>query len=262
MTVQSLTLVYRPPSSQKDPLDLLRLEQEKWSVYTGKISKGEMIRWLGAMVRNTPYQSRIDCGVKGDQLVCTLYAYPYTPELNYQLYTSWGTLSDRRAETIEIRELVQFRLTVEERTDYPVRRILGVDWADECYGSEGEIVSPPVLSVDRETLFCDSPVYGTAEVRYLCERHTYTLNATRRETAIDNQWSAVVVGVYDGGLSWTKIKMPHGVEQLQTDADCGRRWGFGVVITGDEPLNPQSDAARRITKIDYCTQRVISDRIE
>ena len=264
MTDHTLTITYSLPIGTADGQDLLRLEQEDWSVYTGAITKGEMIRWLGAMIQDTTYQPLIDCGLAGDQLVCTLYAYPYQPELIYQLHPSWGTLSERRVETIEIREMVQFRLTTEARTDYPVRQILGVDWAADCYGPEGEIVPPPPLTADRETLSCTSPVYGTAAVHYTCERHTYILNAPRRETALDNQWSVIVVGVYEGGLTWVAVEMPPGIERFEADPDaiCGRRSGSGSVIMDDELPPVQPNTARRTTEIDYCTQEVLTDRIE
>ena len=115
----ALTLTYGLSAAAGEPADLLRLEQEPWSAYTGKITKGEMIRWLGAMVGGAEYESRVDCGLAGDQLVSTIYAYPYEADLIYQLHTSWGLLSERRVEMQEIRELVQFKLKTEERTDYP-----------------------------------------------------------------------------------------------------------------------------------------------
>lgn len=261
---QSLSLTYSISAADREPAELLRLEQEPWSVYTGKITKGEMIRWLSAVVSDTGYESRVDCGLAGDQLVSTIYAYPYETDLAYQLHTSWGQLSERIVEMLEIRELVQFRLTVEERTDYPVRRILGVDWDDECYGPDGEIVAAPTLAADRETISCAVPVYGTVEVRYLCERHTYILNAPRRETAIDNQWSAVVVGVYEGGLTYLVVEMPPGIETFAADPDavCGRRSDSGTVDWPEKEYPVIPGTGRKITEIDYCSQKVAREWVE
>ena len=262
--LEALTLIYGLSSADREPADLLRLEQEPWSIYTGKITKGEMLRWLSAAVSDTDYESNVDCGMSGDQLVSTIHAYPYEADLIYQMHASWGQLSERRVEMQEIRELVQFRLTTEERTDYPVRRILGVDWDDDCYGPEGEIVAPPTLSADRETISCGAPVYGTAEVRYLCERHVYALNAPRRETAIDNQWSAVVVGVYEGGITYLITEMPPGIEAFAADPDaiCGRRSGSGTVDWPEKEYPIIPGTGRKITEIDYCKQTVISERVE
>ena len=261
---ESLTLTYGLAAADREPADLLRLEQEPWSIYTGLITKGEMLRWLSAVVSDTDYVSGVDCGLTGDTLVSTLYVYPYEADLVYQLHTSWGQLSERRVEMQEIRELVQFRLTTEERTDYPVRRILGVDWDDDCYGPDGEIVAPPALTADRETISCASPVYGTAEVRYLCERHTYTLTAPRREEAIDNQWSAVVVGVYAGGLTHLITEMPPGIDSFADDMDaiCGRRGGSGSVDWPEKEYPIIPGTGRKITEIDYCSQKVDREWVE
>lgn len=263
MAATALTVPYAGPTAGQ-PLALLAIEQEPWSVYTGAITKGEMVRWLAAMVAGDDYQSRIDCGIAGDQLVCTLHAYPYRAGLEYRLLASWGTLSDRQVEMLDIEELVQFRLTTTERTDHPVRRILSVSWDDDCYGPAGEIVVPPPLTADGEEVACGSPVYGTARVRYLCERHSYVLNAPRREDAIAHHFSAVVVGVYDGGLAVLGVEPPPGIEAFEADPDavCGRSWIFdgSVTFPDDEPIT--ASPASRETVMDYCKQTVISDRYQ
>jgi hypothetical protein len=262
MTTTSLTLTYGLASTETQPLDLLKLEQEEWSVYTGSVTKQEMVRWIAAALTGDEYQSQIDCGMAGDALVCTLYAYPRVAGLNYRLLTSWGTLSGRAVEMLELSELVQFRLTTSESTRYPVRRILAVDWADECYGPGGEVVSAPELIADSEAVTCAEPVYGTAQVKYLCERHTVILNAPRREAARDNNYSAVVVGVYEGGLAHLVVEMPPSVEVFEADPDavCGLNWTTqGTITSPDEEVPVQPSTASRETVIDYCTQKVISD---
>lgn len=261
MATSTLTLAYAGQSGN-GALDLLAIEQEPWSVYTGSITKGEMIRWLAAVVTGEDYQSRIDCGMAGDQLVCTLYAYPAVPGLNYRMFASWGALSDRMVEMLELEELIQFRLTTEERTDHPVRSLLSVVWEDECYGPAGEIVSPPALTFSGNAVSCGQAVYGTARVRYSCERHTYVLNAPRREMAIEDHFSAVVAGVYDGGLAVLVVEPPPGIEAFESDpeARCGSGFtGHGSVTWPDDDDPVEASPSNRETVVDYCTQKVISD---
>jgi hypothetical protein len=263
MTATLLTLAYALPASNREPRDLLKIEQQQWSRYTGQITKQEMVRWLAAAIGNEAYQSQIDCAMTGDNLACTLFVYPYLADLPYQLHTSWGTLSERSVAMLEISELVQFKLTTSETVKNPVRRILAVKWADECYGPEGEIVNPPELTANLETISCMAPVYGTATVKYLCERHAYVLNAPRRAAAIDNHFSAVVVGVYAGGLTYHVVEMPPGVETFVADpnAECGRQpgWGGSADWPEDGKYPPLPRTANRLTIVDYCSQKVLSD---
>ncbi|MGE4400094.1 MAG: hypothetical protein AB7F61_00230 [Desulfobulbus sp.] len=260
MDTTQLAITYTGPAAA-DPLELLVLEQESWSVYTGKVTKQELVRWLAAALAGDEYQSRIDCGMAGGQLVCVIYAYPLLPDLNYRMVTSWGALSGRVVEIIEADELVQFHLDTEATTAHPIRELRSVAWEDQCYDADG-IIAGPALSSDGKRLFTASPVYGTAKVRYLFERHTYVLNAPRREGAIDNHFSSVVAGIYAGGLEVLVLEMPPGIEQFEADPDavCGSGGaGGGSVTWPDDEYPVQPQAASRRTVVDYCAQKVTSD---
>lgn len=262
MIQATLTIPYRLEAIE--PLQLLLLEQEPWSVYTGRVTKQELVRWLAAVLSGEEYQARIDCGMAGDALVCLIYAYPLVQDLNYRLMTSWGTLSDRSVELIEATESISFRLSTHERTKYPIRELRSVAWKDQCYGPSGEIVHPPELTSDGEGVVCAAPVYGTATVRYIYERHAYILNAPRREGALGNHYTAVITGIYDGGLEVLVVEMPPGVEAFEADPNAICGLGGGGTYGGtaewpeeDDVIQPQT--ASRETVIDYCTQKIHSD---
>lgn len=262
MTAQALTITYGLPSGRDvDPLDLLQLEQDKWGTWVGAITKQALVRMLAARLSGDSMEVESDCGMVGDTLVCTVRAWPRQSGLLYRLYTSWGQLSERAVDMVDLTELVQFKLTTESGTEHPVREILSVVWDDDCYGPEGEVVTPPTLVADGEQVRCGSPVYGTARVRYLSERHTYTLSVPRRDDAIDNHFSAVVVGVYAGGINWLEIEMPPGIESFEDDPDavCGGRWDGGSIDNDDDDDEITPSGADRHTVVDYCTNTILSD---
>lgn len=261
----TLTLTYAGTARDQVPLELLRLEQEEWDVNTGAITKGELLRYMSAQIIAALYNAELDCGIDSSGRVQTrLYAYPYVAGLRYRLYLSWGEVSAPKKEMLTITELVQFRLETEATADYPVREILSAVWEDECYGTEGEVVPPPDLSLEVDRLLCASPVYGTARVRYRCERHTYELRIPRRDGAVDNHFSAVAVAVYDGGLVWIEIDPPPRIAKFEADADaeCGRTINADVTDDEDDPSPVQPSLRDRRTIVDYCSREIISESFE
>jgi len=262
MTTSVQSITYNV-SEDSDQISLLRIEQEAWPNTTGIITKQEMIRMVSSSLIGSDYEPSIDCGVADGKLVCTVYAYPLVAGLIYQLYASWGDLEGPTVDMFETAELVQFRLTDEETPEYPPRKILSVSWADECCGPDGEFVPPPELTIDGESILSSATVYGTAVVRYLCERHTYALTAPRRETSFSDNFGSVLVGAYQGGLVRLNINMPPGIEAFNADADatCGASWGGSASLSNDDDNQdiPTASPASRTTVINYCAQQVESD---
>jgi len=200
----------------------------------------------------------------GGSVVCLVYVYPLVEDLVYQFHTSHGSLSDRSVEMLIEDEEVNFTLTTEERPQHPPREILSAQWLDECYDSHGAVVDPPALTINGQQITIPSPVYGSALVRYRCERHGYVLNAPRRDDAIGNHYSAAVWGVYNGGLNWLEIEMPPGIDtfELDAEADCGWGAGSGTLTSPDDDPYPVSDTTHtRITDVDYCSQEIIKDEV-
>lgn len=259
MITASLPIPYS--SAEAVPLDLLEIEQKPWSVYTGKVTKQEVVRIVAALFNDTKYQSKIDCGLAGDTLVSILYLYPRVAGLVYRLYCDWGELSEPVVEEVEIDELVQFDLVESASPQHPALEIVQAKWLDDCYDAAGNIIKSPGLTIDAGQLVSSAAVHATAKVRYRCERHTVALTAPRRTGAIDNQWSSVVVAAYAGGLVYKEIDMPPGIEVFAADPDaqCGAGWTGNVRESVADPYPPNPTGADLVTEVDYCKQSTLAE---
>ena len=135
-----------------------------------------------------------------------------------------------------------------------------------CLDGSGEVIAPPALTADGPTIRSAAVVYGTAEVTYLYERHTYILTAPRRAEALDKNFSAVLVAAIPGFTPVVLVvEMPPGIEAFEADADavCGASWGFEVEDDDDEDHDtPEATTANLITEVDYCTQQVVREYTE
>jgi hypothetical protein len=263
MTIASLSAIYAGPASTSAAK--LVLEQAEWSVYTGTVTKQELVRWVAAAVLEEEYTAKIDCGMTGDALICPIYAYPLEADLNYRLLASYGELSERSVEIIEITELVQFRLADTASPKYPARAIVAVEWTVECLDALGELVAPPALTTDGQAIRSATVVYGTVSATYLCERHTYILNAPRRADALDNNYSAVVAAAVPGFAPVVLVvEMPPGAEAFAADPDaiCGASWHGGATWPDEDDSIPEATTANLITEVDYCEQEIIREWTE
>jgi hypothetical protein len=247
-----------------DARNLLQIEQEDWAAYTGVVTRSEMVYAIANTLYGTSYDPATWCGLVDGNVVSTIYVYPRIPDLAYQLHTSWGSLSQRREATIELTEILNYRLTDAVQPDHPPLAIRSASWLDDCYDAAGTLVAPPALTIESGEIRSAQKVYGAVTINYTTIRHTYTLNQPRRETAIDNQYSAAVYGLYEGGINWLVLEMPPGIEAFEADPDAWCGWsGSGRVIDDDKepwPVNP--GGADRRTTVDYCTQKIISDEYD
>ncbi len=264
MTSPRLTLTYSGQSAERVALDLLLIEQEDWRPYTGVVTLGDMVGYLAALLYGEDFQDRIDCGLTGGEVVCAVFVYPRRAGLAYQFHTSHGILSERRIEDIEVEEGVNFSLSNRAAPHYPPLAIFEAEWLAEVYDVAGNLISPPALIISGGEIRSAVPCYGSVQVRYTTERHSYILTAPRRDDGqtIDNYYSAVVYGVYAGGINWLEIDMPPGIETFESDpeADCG--WGSvsGSISRPDHEEQPvQPRPKNRKTVVDYCSQEVASD---
>lgn len=269
MSSRHILINFINPDRDRDPLDLLKIEQEEWAPYTGYVTKANVVKYLAELLYGSGDEVQVDCGMVGDTVVCGVFAYPLEPDLTYQLHTSWGELSERSVEEIEHEEIINVTLRRNDDTDqvyseesltYPALEILSTEWLGDTYGADGAYIAPPVITTDGATLQIGAACYGAVRVRYRVLRHTYILNIARREESIQNHFSAVVFGVYSGGINWLEIDPPPGAEEYAADLECG--WGnHGVVEPEeDDPLEdpPMRHANRRQVK-DYCSQEITSD---
>lgn len=251
---------------EPDTATPLIVEQEGWSLYTGKITKQEVVRYLLSVIDERRYEIAVDCGMAGDELVVPVFVYPLINNLQYDLYSSYGELSERYSETLEITdELVQFRLSASESTKYPARSIKSLSWVLQCLDINGNEVDNPDLIIDGENLSTGVKVYGTAKVSYTCERHSYVLTAPRREEALDNNYSGVIVGIVQGYAPVVfELEMPPTVDSFinNTDHQCGRV-DTGYIKDSDkrQPI-PDVPSRNLVTVIDYCSQSTIQEYLE
>ena len=245
----------------------LIIKQEEWSLYTGKVTKQEVVKFVLGVIKKDSHEVSVNCGMAGKELIVAIYVYPIIREPDYALYTSYGELSERYVEDIEVEEeLIQFRLSSLESTALPVKEFLSVEWVLSCLDGTGEEVEAPTLEVSGSNVSTGGVnVYGTAKISYVTEQHTYILTAPRRETALDNYYSGAVVGVVQGYPPVVHVlEMPPTVESFSADSSysCGRRSSYEVIYDEDELGTPEASASNLITEIDYCTQRVIREYTE
>jgi hypothetical protein len=258
----TLTATYTGPTAIERTL--LEIRQGEWSRYLGVITKDAVARWLRAAVSERNIALDVDCGMSGGSVLAEIDCYPLVAGLDYTLYASWGNLSRRSVAMVEIvDEQVQFRLTDTATTDFPARSIKSVRWTDDCLDQAGNVVAPPVLWVEGDGLRSAAPVYGTATVHYVCERHRYILTVPRRDEALDNHFSAVVAAAIPGYAPvYHVLTLPDFVSLFEADPDarCGGGGGRGSV-TGDQtqPVPPSPSGADLITEVDYCSQETVRE---
>jgi hypothetical protein len=210
------------------------------------------------------YQSRVDCGFVGEDLVCAVFVYPRVAGLAYQFHTSHGTLSERSVELAEIEESLNFSMTAEEQPRYPARSIASAEWLAECYDVQGNVIPAPALTISGGSIRAGQACYGSVNLRYTTERHTYLLTCPRREEALDNHYSAAVYGVYSGGINWLEIEMPPGIDAFEADPDAQCGWGSSqgsITAPEREPAPVEDGGHDRKTVVDYCSQEVASDEV-
>jgi len=264
MTSPRLTIPVTGPSAAT--LDLLLIEQQEWSAYTGVVTSSRMVRALRTMLYGDEYQETLNCGVVDGNVVCAVYVYPRQRGLDYQFAASYGNLSDRSEEDVVEEETLNFSLATSVTPTHPPLEVIAASWvADVVYDVAGNRIAAPALMIDGQNIVADTggmKIYGSVAVRYRTERHAYTLTVPRRDDAVDNFYSAVVYGWYEGGLNWEEIEMPPGIEVFEADAAavCGSSGGSASIPEDDDdgPYDQPVTANRRTT-VDYCFQEIIED---
>lgn len=257
-----LSLALAASSSTATSLDLLYIEQRAWLPWTGQVTKPQLVRYLASLLYSEAYQDQIDCGLSGGSVVCVVDVYPKRAGLAYQFFTSHGQLSARSEALVVIEaETVDFQMATAASPQYPPREILSVAWAGPCYLVDGTEIAQPLLTIEGSTLVSARACLGTALVSYRTERHSYVLTAPRRDTALDNHYSAVVWGVYSGGLNYLAIELPPTIAEFEADAEAVCGWGGSATVTTQDPDSSevQPSPKNRRTVYDYCSQLIASD---
>jgi hypothetical protein len=247
--------------------DLLVLEQKEWGTATGGVSKPQLVEYLGRITygEDTEYgwSESLDCGMEGGGCAVTVYAYPASPALPYQIAATWGLLGGRVLDEFVQQEVLEFSLADEGRTKYPSQGIISALAVGNLYDENGVVIPLPAITCALDTVRLGRRVYGAILVKYLVLRHVYSLRVERRdpETTVENFFSTVVYGWYDGGGAYLEIEPPPGAEEYAADAACGFGQSTGEDDDDDDgyPEIPDAAGANRIIVHDYCSGAVISD---
>lgn len=260
----NLTINFSPEQSARVSEELLLVEQAEWRPYTGYVTKGNMVRYLANLLYGEAYQAQIDCGLTGGQVVAAIHVYPLRGDVQYQLLTTHGVLSEPVLEESEQEETLHFNLELTAGLRYPASRVLSTEWLSS-YAADGTPATKPAVTVDGREITAAALVYGSLLVRYVANRSTHLLTLDKREDATENFYSAFVVGLPVGGRPvFLEFEPPPTAEEMaQGGYDCGMGSGGDPQVTEIEhPLDPpEASSHQRTILIDYCTQEVLMDSI-
>lgn len=257
MSVQSLSV-----SFSVEAVDLLRLEQEPWEKTLNTLSALTAYRVIYNMLYGgleTTLSGK--CGLESDgTCIKIIYAYPAYPGLAYQVKTSYGELSEGVVEEFVHHEAITVTLDDSVNTKYPALRIESVEWTGDVYNEDGVIIQPPYVSLRDGSIHLSEKAYGTLKVSYLVHRKKFELVVKPREGEEEELFSAVVYGLYGGGIVWLETDSPPGADELATgEEEC--QWSFhSEVIYNDDPFEPPTDDGVSIHRyVDYCSQELIKE---
>lgn len=258
--LKSLTI--NVPNRDSGGLELLKIEQDEWNPYVGSITISESIGIIADAIYSRKYQSKLKCGVEFDTVVCGVSIYPYIKGLEFEAYTSHGSLALEAVSVVEISENINFRLSNRASSEFPVIYYRSVEWNGQCFDAKGNVINNPNILIDERGAYTDIDIYGSAKLLYGTTKYRYLLSIPKRYTSIDNFWTSVVYGVYEGGETFKKVEMPPGIEVFNADPDatCGKTI-LSVKYPENKPNKPTDDGCDRKIIKDYCSQNVISDVI-
>ncbi len=265
----SLTVTFSGGVVTEIVRDSLILKQEDWEGSVGKVKMSDFYNFAYNILSSYTVENNTDCGLNSDgSCTLTIYAYPSVPDLEYQLHTSYGSLSDRSIDNFEHQELITFNIAKEAVLSYFPHGSVESSWVGAVYGSTGNVRSQPPITIDESgAITIPEKVYGTLKVTYTTRRHEYTLTAEPRDDSSD-LFGAVVYGVYTNGIAWVEIEPPPDADELsQGSASCGGLPGsLDVDDDGDDGTGggsgsspPSAPKVDRTITYDYCTQEVQSD---
>ena len=259
---QSLVTQISPVS--RSPVTLLMLEQQKAPACAGQVSKAALVRYLANLMFGKNDELGIDCGVDADGDVNVLInVYPYQADLNYSLKASYGELGESSVAEIQIKETIQLHLQTEVSVRYPVQRIISADWLNDAYAADFALLSPPpeiLIGDDLKTVSSSVPCYGSVQVVYSIIVHVSLLTLPRRLDTNENGYSSTVYAIYEGGLVWLPVSIPETAEL--TGGDCA--YGGSNLKLNDRNSRrpkPEGTGAGKLIRIDYCTQKKLSETV-
>ncbi len=252
------------------------IEQEPWPKDVGQTSKNQGILAMGSMIFGGTLPSA-NCGGLSE-FSTPVYVYPSAYFLRFTFHISHGDMILESASYDVREEIVQCSLSETALLDYPVHAMILMQWVGDCYGSDGSVISKPIITIDKtvdgRTLTFSDKVYGSLRVKYYVKRYTYKARIEEREDSIENNFQSVVFAIWDGGISFEEIEPPSGFEETVGNCDngiydpLGEGWldflnRYGANITGgyNSSTLPEIIKADKFTVVEYCSQEIQSERI-
>lgn len=242
--------------------------EEPTIVYDSDIDLGDDDLSQGVGVTSTPIGSTgsivqgkrpasVNCNLNADgELVATVYAYPSPSNLNFNTRLTHGRITGRQVRTESFEEIILFRISDEERTSYPVSSMQSYRWLGDIYDENGAVVNTPNTSYSNNYFNLSQKIYGSLLVKYNVRRHIFDIAIPENEDEEDNKWDSVVYATFNGGVSWVEVR---GEESNSlSGTECETSVG-SVVDSDDDDDDDEGSASGRYTKIDYCSQDIISD---
>lgn len=251
MSVQSHSVSFS--IDNKTNKDFVLLETEPWEPYKGFLTKAGVVGLFNKILFEDK-EVEPNCNSNGLFYTNKLYAYPSRPDLVYNIGWVSATGGERIIKTLVFTEAVQCNFELEINLKYPVISIESANWLGGSYGSEGEFVTNPEITISETGITLSKKVYGTLIVKYKVCQHTYSFSVNKR-TGIENLFTAFAYAVWEGGNTYVELLPP---SELEDGARCNTYGGSGN-FTSDDPRPDSVPPEDEYIKIDYCTQEVVED---
>lgn len=248
----------------------LLIEQEAWSPYVAKLTKGGAVAYLQALLFGEPEDAPpSNCGIGPDgRITAEVYTYPDPPDLLYRVAATHGSVGLGAVEDLKYTEVVQVQGERTPALRYPTRSITSAEWVRDAYTRLGVTVPVnPVFIADGRVTLDAAGLYGTMLVTYQVRRRRHTVTIPPRTDDPDNRFKSFVYAIWDGGNAVAEFKLPADAEDSQTSAAGGRcntdylsALGNGYGIAGlqiaDDDDPPVAKPEDINYTIDYCSGAV------
>lgn len=253
---QSLSVTYsRPPAATAGPGLIL----EQATAESGRVTRLDLVKALASRLYGGQ-APKVDCGLRDGEFATAVLVFPYDPAMAYEIGVTWGRLSPPVISEVEVDEILQFSLADRVETKYPVQDLVGLDPIDTCWDETGGVIQDTPAAVwDGSAVTLDRKIYGSLRIRYITIRHSRTLHIPAREDIDRDFFQSVAWAAWNGGAKLLDLTVPK-VRYANDDGCAYRLLDHWIVNIPDEEIRPPTtDGVDRTVRIDYCSQKVISD---
>jgi len=262
MTTESLIISFANESSDSsdsgDPCPTV-LKQEEWT--SGRVTKSDIIKALEEQLFDgLPFS--IDCGISETGYESALNLYPSTSQIGEVGVTHGNISQGSILETVTQTETVNFNLSTEETTKYPIDRVVSYEWQGSVWDVEGNTITPaPSIEVSGDTVTISETVYGDVLIVYETKRYSNSLDIPARDGVFGSAYGSVAWVIKDCGVEMLVLDPPDNAEtNLENNVDCtgsvlpGFGGGLSVIDDPGTVKYPEAEPVDITYYIDYCTQ--------